>query len=83
MKNDVTGDLNEIGDMLASIASMADIRAQICDLGGKVIAVENDDLLVKCDDSKAASRRLRGRIANVIVNEIDDSTIFLRRMRKC
>ena len=74
-------DLDAIGGMLASIASMSDIRAKIYDIGGKIIAAENDDLLVKCDDAKSVSRRIKGSIANVIINELDDSTVFLRRMR--
>lgn len=81
-KTGIDEDIIEIGETLASISEMSDIRSMICDLGGRIVAAEDDDMLVKCDDAKAVSRRIRGSLSNVVVGELDGSTLFLRRMRQ-
>ncbi len=80
--NEITSEINAIGKMLASMSDMADIRDAVNEVGGQIIAAEDDCVLVSCKDAAEASRRVKGSLANAVVGKLDNQTIFLRRVRK-
>ena len=77
--NELTDDISEIGDMLASISGMNEVREAIYDIGGKILSAENDYIIVSCDDIAEASRRLKGSISNVVLGKVNNSTLLVRR----
>jgi len=79
---EITSEINAIGEILASMSDMKDIRATVDEIGGQIIAAENDCVLVACRDAADASRRVKGSLANAVVGKLDNQTIFLRRVRK-
>ena len=81
-KSEITSEINAIGEILASMSEMKDIRAAVNEIGGQIIAAENDCVLVACNDASEASRRVKGSLANAVVGKLDNQTIFLRRVRK-
>lgn len=79
---EITSEINAIGEILASMSEMKDIRVAVDEIGGQIIAAEDDCVLVSCKDAVDASRRVKGSLANAVVGKLDNQTIFLRRVRK-
>ena len=80
-QKEISSELGEIGNILASLSDMSDIRDAVSEIGGQIIASEDDFVFVSCRDAAEASRRVKGALANVVVGKLNNKTIFLRRGR--